>query len=91
MVEEYSIKILKKAIKDKEKIKQYPALKNNVNNLKEIIRKNPYQTPPSYEVLVGDMKGYFSRRINKQHRLVYEVVEEKKEIRIISMWTHYEF
>ncbi len=91
MVKEYSIKILKKAIKDKEKIKQYPALKNNVNNLIEIIKKNPYQTPPSYEILVGDMKGYFSRRINKQHRLVYEVVEEKKEIRIISMWTHYEF
>ena len=62
-----------------------------MNNLIEIIKKNPYQTPPSYEVLVGDMKGYFSRRINKQHRLVYEVVEEKKEIRIISMWTHYEF
>ena len=91
MVEEYSIKILKKANKDKEKIKQYPALKNNVNKLIEIIKKNPYQSPPSYEVLVGDMKGYFSRRINKQHRLVYEVVEEKKEIRIISMWTHYEF
>lgn len=50
-----------------------------MNNLIEIIKKNPYQTPPSYEVLVGDMKGYFSRRINKQHRLVYEVVEEKKK------------
>ena len=62
-----------------------------MNNLIEIIKKNPYQTPPSYEVLAGDMKGYFLRRINKQHRLVYEVVEEKKEIRIISMWTHYEF
>ena len=88
---EYRIKLLKKAVKDKEKIKQYPALKNNVENLLNLMKKNPFETPPFYEVLTGELKGYFSRRINKQHRLVYEVVEEKKQINIISMWTHYEF
>jgi len=56
-----------------------------------IIKKNPFQTPPPYEILIGDLKGYYSRRINKQHRLVYEVIEEKKRINIISMWKYYEF
>ena len=91
MVEEYNIYILKKANKDKEKIKQFPALKNNVDKLINLIRKNPFQIPPSYEILTKDLKGYYSRRINKQHRLVYEVIEEEKRINIISMWTHYEF
>ena len=91
MVEEYEIYILKKANKDKEKIKQFPALKNNVDKLINLIKKNPSQTPPSYEILTKDLKGYYSRRINKQHRLVYEVIEEEKRINIISMWTHCEF
>ncbi len=91
MVEEYTVKILKKAAKDKEKIKQYPALKNNVENLISLLKRNPFENPPPYEVLIGELKGYFSRRINKQHRLVYEVIEEKKEVNIISMWTHYDF
>ena len=89
MVEEYKIYILKKANKDKEKIKQFPALKNNVEKLISLIKKNPFQTPPSYEILTKDLKGYYSRRI-KQHRLVYEVIEEEKRINIISMWIHYE-
>lgn len=90
MVEEYKIYILKKANKDKEKIKQFPALKNNVEKLISLIKKNPFQTPPSYEILTKDLKFYYSRRINKQHRLVYEVIEEEKRINIISMWIHYE-
>ena len=90
MVEEYKIYILKKANKDKEKIKQFPALKNNVEKLINLIKKNPFQTPPSYEILIKDLKGYYSRRINKHHRLMYEVIEEEKRINIISMWTHYE-
>ena len=85
------IETAKKANKDKEKIKQFPALKNNVDKLINLIKKNPFQTPPSYEILTKDLKGYYSRRINKQHRLVYEVIEEEKRINIISMWTHYEF
>ena len=90
MVEEYKIYILKKANKDKEKIKQFPALKNNVKKLINLIKKNPFQTPSSYEILTKDLKLYYSRRINKQHRLVYEVIEEEKRINIISMWIHYE-
>ncbi|MGI0482479.1 Txe/YoeB family addiction module toxin [Geminocystis sp. CENA526] len=58
--------------------------------LMEIIRNDPYQYPPEYELLKGDMKGLISRRINKQHRLVYEVVEQEKLIKIYRMWTHYE-
>ena len=89
--EEYKIYILKKANKDKENIKQFPALKNNVDKLIKLIKKNPFQTPPSYEALIGDLKWYYSRRINKQHRLVYEVIEDEKRINIISMWKYYEF
>jgi toxin YoeB len=87
----YRVIILKQAEKDKEKIKQYPALKGNVEKLLEIIQSNPYQNPPPYEMLIGNMKGLYSRRINRQHRLVYRVLEEEKVIMIVSMWTHYEF
>lgn len=86
----YKIVILKSAQKDKEKVKQYPALKRNVENLIDLLRKNPYQNPPPYESLVGDMKGLYSRRINRQHRLVYRVLEEESTIIIVSMWSHYE-
>ena len=89
--EEYEVYILKKASKDKENIKQFPALKKNVDKLINLIKKNPFQTPPPYEILIGDLKGYYSRRINKQYRLVYEVIEEKKRINIISMWKYYKF
>ncbi len=90
MVNEYRIVILKSAQKDKEKIKTIPALKRNVDNLLEVMRKNPYQNPPPYEKLRG-LENCYSRRINVRHRLVYRVVEEEKTIIIISMWTHYEF
>lgn len=86
----YKIVILKSAQKDKEKVKQYPALKRNVENLIDLLRENPYQNPPPYESLVGDMKGLYSRRINRQHRLVYRVLEEESTIIIVSMWSHYE-
>lgn len=73
---------------------QKEAKKLSSNGLKqkniEIITHNPYQYPPEYELLKGDMKGLISRRINKQHRLVYEVIEEEKLIKIYRMWTHYE-
>ncbi|EHO20799.1 txe/YoeB family addiction module toxin [Fusobacterium necrophorum subsp. funduliforme 1_1_36S] len=84
-------KTSKKGNKRQRKIKQYPALKNNVENLISLLKRDPFENPPPYEILIGELKGYFSRRINKQHRLVYEVVEEKKEVNIISMWTHYDF
>jgi len=86
----YKITILKQAIKDKEKIKQFPALRKNAENLIELIRVNPFQNPPPYELLIGNWKGLYSRRINRKHRLVYKVLEEEKMIIIVSMWSHYE-
>lgn len=66
-------------------------LDDKAKKLIEIIKVNPFQNPPPYEQLVGELKGYYSRRINVQHRLVYQVYEEDKTIKIVSMWTHYEF
>lgn len=87
----YKLMITKSAQKDKEKIKQYPALKRNVQNLLELISENPFQNPPPYERLIGNLKQCYSRRINSQHRFVYMVYEEEKIVKIISMWSHYEF
>ncbi len=87
---EYEILISKSAEKDKEKIKQYPVLKEKVSRLIEVLRVNPYQNPPPYEKLRGDLADKYSRRINAQHRLVYQVFEEEKTVRILAMWTHYE-
>jgi len=65
-------------------------LKKKAEYLLELIEKNPYSYPPEYEFLRGRLEGFISRRINKQHRLVYEVLEKGKIIKIIRMWTHYE-
>lgn len=65
-------------------------LKNKAKLLLDIIQKNPYQNPPPYEKLVGDLSGAYSRRINIQHRLVYQVYEKEKIIKVIRLWTHYE-
>ena len=85
----YTIKYTKAAVKDIPKLKA-AHLDSKVKLLIDLIRENPYQTPPSYEKLIGNLQGLFSRRINLQHRLVYEVYENEKVIKIISMWTHYE-
>lgn len=90
MVNSYKIVMLKSAEKDKEKIKSIPALKTKTDKLLEILKTNPYQNPPPYEKLVGDFKDLYSRRINRQHRLVYRVIEEEKTVIIVSMWSHYE-
>lgn len=65
-------------------------LKDNAKALLQIIEVNPYQNPPSYEKLVGDLAGAYSRRINIQHRLVYQVLEEQNIVKVLRMWTHYE-
>ena len=77
------------AQKDSKKLSS-SGLKPKTLKLIEIIRNHPYQYPPEYELLKGDMKGLVSRRINKQHRLVYEVIEQEKLIKIYRMWSHYE-
>ena len=65
-------------------------LNDKAKCLIEIISNNPFKNPPPYEKLMGDLQDAYSRRINIQHRLVYQVVEEKKTIKIISFWSHYE-
>ena len=65
-------------------------LKSRVTELLAIIQVNPFQNPPPYEKLVGDLAGAYSRRINIQHRLVYQVIESEQTLKIIRMWTHYE-
>jgi toxin YoeB len=84
----WKIVFAKAAQKDAKKIKR-AGLKPAVEDLLSIIEKNPFQNPPSYEKLVGDLTGAYSRRINIQHRLVYQVLMKKRIIKIIRMWTHY--
>ena len=79
----------KRAVKDVPKLKS-SGLNTKANKLIDIIRINPFQTPPPYEKLVGDLQGAYSRRINIQHRLVYQVLEDTKIVKILSLWTHYE-
>jgi len=79
----------KQAQKDAKKI-SISGLKNSVINLLEILEKNPFQTPPPYEKLIGDLSGAYSRRINIQHRLVYQIIEKDKIIKIVRMCSHYE-
>lgn len=85
----YKLVYTKQAQKDAEKIAR-SGLKNRVISLLEILANDPYQSPPPFEKLVGDLSGAFSRRINIQHRLVYQIYKDKKIVKIIRMWTHYE-
>ena len=85
----YQIQYHKKALKDIEKIKQIK-LQNKVHKLIKIIKNNPFQNPPPYEKLLGDLNHLYSRRINIQHRLVYHILEDKNIIRVLSLWSHYE-
>jgi toxin YoeB len=79
----------KQAQKDTKKLSA-AGLRPKVEILLDTLRENPYQNPPPYEKLIGDLAGAISRRINIQHRLVFQVLEEEKTVKIIRMWTHYE-
>ena len=79
----------KYALKDAKKIVA-AGLKNKTQSLLDVLEVDPFQNSPPYEKLVGDLSGAFSRRINIQHRLVYEVFKKEKTVRILRMWTHYE-
>ena len=85
---EYKILYSKLALKDAKKLTS-ANLDKKAKELIKIIKKDPFQNPPPYEKLVGNLNGSYSRRINIQHRLVYEVREEDKVIRISRMWSHY--
>lgn len=86
----YTIVYTKKAAADIPKLKA-ANLDKKAKALIEVLRENPYQSPPPYEKLMGNLQGAYSRRINIKHRLVYEVLEAEQTVKIISLWTHYEF
>ena len=79
----------KDAQKDAKKLKR-SGLKEKAEKLLQLLSSNPFQTPPPYEKLLGDLTGAYSRRINIQHRLVYQVLKDQKMVKVIRMWTHYE-
>ena len=79
----------KQAQKDAKKLAA-SGLKKKAQTLLKLLEENPYQNPPPYEKLVGDLSGAYSRRINIQHRIVYQVLEKERIVKIIRMWTHYE-
>jgi len=84
----WKIVYTKQAQKDAKKLAS-TGLKNEAKSLLNIIQKDPYQNPPPYEKLVGDLSGAYSRRINIQHRLVYQIYEKEKIVKVIRLWTHY--
>jgi len=79
----------KAAQKDAKKLAS-AGLKPKAQSLLEVLADNPYQSPPPFEKLVGDLSGTYSRRINIQHRLVYQVLDEERTVKVLRMWTHYE-
>ena len=85
----WEIVYAKHAQKDAQKLAA-SGLKGKAQELLAVIKENPFQNPPPYEKLVGDLSGAYSRRINIQHRLVYEVLQEQKVVKVLRMWSHYE-
>ena len=85
----WNVAYSKFALKDAKKLSA-AGLRDRAQALLDILEKDPFQNPPPYEKLVGDLRGAYSRRINIQHRLVYEVFRKEKTVRVLRMWTHYE-
>ena len=85
----WAVVYAKHALKDAKKLSA-AGLKANAQALLDVLEKNPFQNPPPYEKLVGDLDGAYSRRINIHHRLVYEVFKKERVVRVLRMWTHYE-
>lgn len=85
----WALAFTKQAQKDAQKLAQ-TGLKEKAQALFSILEQNPFQNPPPYEKLVGDLSGTYSRRINIQHRLVYQVLTETQTVKVLRMWTHYE-
>ena len=85
----YIIVLTKQAQKDAKNLESC-SLDTKAKELLKIMKENPYQTPPPYEKLIGDLKGFYSRRINIKHRIIYEVCEKENTIKILRMWTHYQ-
>ena len=86
---QYQLLYTKAAQKDSKNLNA-AGLKDKALQLLEIVAENPFQNPPPYEKLIGDLAGAYSRRINIQHRLVYQVLEDEKIVKVLRLWTHYE-
>lgn len=84
----YKVIYAKQALKDAKRLTE-ASLDKKAKELIELIKINPFQNPPPYKKLVGNLSGSFSRRINIKHRIVYEVIEDEKLVRVLRMWTHY--
>ena len=85
----WSVILSKHATKDVKNLKR-SGLAPSAKNLLELLAEDPFATPPAYEKLVGNLQGFYSRRINIQHRLVYSVDKERRVVHILRMWSHYE-
>ena len=85
----WQVVFAKHALKDAKKLSA-AGLKDKAQALLDVLAHDPFQNPPSYEKLVGDLEGAYSRRINIQHRIVYEVFKKERVVRVLRMWTHYE-
>ena len=85
----YTVYFSKQAEKDKRMLKA-AGYEQKTKDLLNILASDPFQTPPPYEALTGNLKGLYSRRINIQHRLVYQILPEENAVKVLSMWTHYE-
>jgi Txe/YoeB family toxin of toxin-antitoxin system len=85
----WKVVFTKQAQKDAKKLSS-SGLKSKAEEIIEILRQDPYQTPPPYEKLIGDLSGACSRRLNIQHRIVYQIYNNEKIVKVIRMWTHYE-
>ena len=85
----WAVVFAKQALKDANKLSA-SGLKPKAQELLAVLANDPFQNPPSFEKLVGDLAGAYSRRINIQHRMVYEVLAQEKTVRVLRMWTHYE-
>ena len=84
----YKIIFTKQAQKDAKKLAA-SNLKSKAQGILEVLKENPFSNPPPYEVLVGNLEGAFSRRINIKHRIVYQVLKKQKKVKVLRMWTHY--
>lgn len=87
----WTVLFTKQAQRDARKLASAgPALKQKAQNLLELLREDPYKQPPPYEALVGDLRGACSRRINIQHRLIYQVLDNEHIVKVLRLWSHYE-
>jgi len=85
----WKVVFTKQAQKDAKKLST-SGLKSKAEEIIDILKTNPYQNPPSYEKLVGDLSGAYLRRLNIQHRIVYQIINDDKIVKVLRMWTHYE-